>query len=290
MLYFAPAFLHAQSTLRGDWEGISSGTNGDGFSLLMHLEQSGDSLSGTVEEISAKDAGLFVLMRVSGRVQGDSIQLLDLSVISESSPKNIRWCKKIRRGIVSRSSEGERIDGRWENDSNYVFKKTKLRLNFDIPCLPGGFVLNRRIVRDTIPVILKPAVDAIPVQQTATPEEEILTKVAARKDVMKQHIEVFSDSLRLQFYDSGDIDGDTITVIYNGQVLLAHRGLTARPLEISIPVARGSENKLLMFADNEGSIPPNTALLIFYDRGKEYVVRLDADGGKNAVVEIVRQR
>ena len=282
--------LYAQSALGGDWEGLSTQDNGNRFSLSLHLEQTGRSLSGSMEELSVNDPNQYVLMRVSGNVQGDSIQLFDLAVISESSPKNIRWCKKIRWGSVSRSSEGTRLEGSWKNDSNFVFKKTRLRLNFDNPCLPGGFVLYRKNSGDIITELPKPGSLLLPPQKPASPEEIMLTQAAARKDVVKQLIEVFSDSLLLQFYDNGEIDGDTITVIYNGQVLLAHRGLTARPLEITIPVARGSENKLQMFADNVGSIPPNTALLIFYDGRKKHVVYLDADGGKNAVVRIGRQR
>ena len=254
----------------------------------MHLEQQGPLLSGTMEEISLTNPNLFVLLRITGKLRGDSLQLFDLSVISESSPKNIRWCRKLRRGIVYRSVEGLRFEGSWENDGNNVFKKTKLRNNIGNPCLPGSFMLYRKTPVDSI--LAAPKTDPLSPgpRKTASPEEKTLAKVAARKDVTRQRIEVFSDSIRLQFYDNGEIDGDTITVIYNGVVLLSHRGLTARPVDIWIKVARGSENKLQMFADNVGSIPPNTALLIFYDRKKQHVVRLDADAFSNAAVTVFR--
>ena len=281
--------LHAQTNLRGNWEGISTQENGNRYSLSMHLEQTGDSLSGTMEEIYAEDANRYVLLRVTGKLRGDSIRLFDLSVISESSPRNILWCRKIRHGKIFRNTEGIRIAGSWENDGDYMFRKRKLWINEVDHCLPGNFLLYRKTRVDSIITIQKHDSLSLPVLPPASPEEKVLTQVAARKDVIKQRIEVFSDSLHLSFYDNGEIDGDSITVIYNGHVVLAHRGLTARPIEITIPVARGSENKLLMFADNEGSIPPNTALLIFYDRGKQYVVHLDADARSNAVVNIVRE-
>ena len=260
--------------------------NGSRFSLSMHLEQTGDALSGNMQEFSADDANQFVLLKITGKRWGDSLQLFDLSVISESSPKNILWCRKIRRGIFIDNNDGMQIKGSWENDGDYVFHKKRLRVNDGEPCMPGTFMLYKKKPVEPVVVIPEPDSTFLPPLDNRSPEQKILADAAVRKDVMKQHIEVLSDSLRLQFYDNGEIDGDTISVIYNGKVLLSHRGLTARPLEIMIPVPSGSENKLQMFADNLGTIPPNTAILIFYDGRKKYVVYLDADGGRNAVVGI----
>ena len=252
----------------------------------MHLEQNGDLLSGTMQEISSADPNQYAILRITGRLHGDSIQLSDLSMISENSPKNIRWCRKIRHGIIYRNNEGMRMEGNWENDGNYLFKKTKLKIDPDHPCLPGSFVLYRKNPVDSN--IAKPKADSSFTVPSPLPKD-ILSRAAERKEVIMQKIHVSSDSVRLQFYDNGDIDWDTITVIYNGRVLLSHKGLTADPFEFWIKVAPGSENKLLMFAENEGSIPPNTALLILYDRGKQQVIRLEADGKTNGVVNILRE-
>jgi len=270
----------AQANLSGDWQGITKEDTGNGFSLVMHLEQRGDSLLGSMQEISQNDRSTYALKRIGGRLYGDSLQFTDLFIINENSEKNVLWCRKTSFGKLIRTGEAMRIEGSWMNEGE-VFRKTRLRVYDGDGCRPGNFILYKIKIPDTVP---KP--DSPVVQKQLTPEEAMLKKVAARKSTVSQRIEVFSDSLTLLFYDNGEIDGDTITVIYNARVLFAHKGLTATPLLIKVPVAPGSENKLLMFADNEGSIPPNTALLIFYDGKEEHAVHLDADEGKNAVVII----
>jgi hypothetical protein len=50
------------------------------------------------------------------------------------------------------------------------------------------------------------------------------------------------------------------------------------------------ENELTMFADNLGSIPPNTALMLIYDGKKRYEVRLSSSLEKNATVRIRRKK
>lgn len=289
-LLFLSAFtVHSQTPITGDWQGLSSQQNGNRFSLLLHLEQNGDAITGTMQELSINDPNQYVTLRLTGTKHGDSLQLFDLSVISENSPKNIRWCKKIRRGKVFKTANSIRFEGNWENDGNYVFKRRKLQINPGNPCVPGSFVLYKVIPVDTNIVVLKRDTLAV-LPKYISPEEKTLRTAATRKDVIKQRIEVNADSVRLQFYDNGDIDGDTISVIYNNKVVLSHRGLKAQPFEIWLPVKRGSQNKLIMFAENVGTIPPNTALLIFYDGGKQHVVHLDADEGANAVVEIVGKK
>ena len=94
---------------------------------------------------------------------------------------------------------------------------------------------------------------------------------------MKKKIEVFSDTLELNFYDNGDIDGDTITVYYNKKMILNKQRLSDKPVTVKIEVNEKSENEIIMFADNLGSIPPNTAILIFEDKGVRHEVKIDSN-------------
>jgi hypothetical protein len=45
-----------------------------------------------------------------------------------------------------------------------------------------------------------------------------------------------------------------------------------------------------MFADNLGSIPPNTALMIVSDGVKEHQIRLSSSLDKNATIRIKRKK
>jgi hypothetical protein len=49
-------------------------------------------------------------------------------------------------------------------------------------------------------------------------------------------------------------------------------------------------NEVAMFANNLGSLPPNTALMVVSDGKKRYEVRLSSSLDKNAVVRIRRKK
>ena len=51
--------------------------------------------------------------------------------------------------------------------------------------------------------------------------------VQERKMVPPQIVTFKSDSLELTLYDNGEIDGDTVSLLLNGEILLARQGLKA---------------------------------------------------------------
>lgn len=76
-------------------------------------------------------------------------------------------------------------------------------------------------------------------------------------------IKVDTGEIKLEFYDNGTIDGDSITVKVNKQVVLSHEKLGKKPVTTTVRVALETPVVVVeMVAENEGSIPPNTALLI----------------------------
>jgi hypothetical protein len=125
------------------------------------------------------------------------------------------------------------------------------------------------------------------------PESTTLNKTAApvykeyearRKDVV-QTIELEQPTFHLDFYDNGEIDGDSITVFYNGKMVLAHKRLSDKPISLDLTLDKDAkENIVTMYADNLGTIPPNTALMIVTDGGKRYEVRMESDYGKSGSV------
>ena len=81
---------------------------------------------------------------------------------------------------------------------------------------------------------------------------------------------VNTDSIVLRVYDNGVVDGDIVSIIYNDQVVIDKLSLTARALEIKIPVNKSGTNSLVFHAHNLGEFPPNTAKLeIIYGKKKE---------------------
>ena len=112
-----------------------------------------------------------------------------------------------------------------------------------------------------------------------------------RENVVSQEIEVSSDSLRVDFYDNGEVDGDSISIFFNDKLLASSQRLSAKAIHLMIGLDPTKDhNDLAMFADNLGSIPPNTALMLIYDGTKRYEVRLSSSLEKNGTVRIRRKK
>lgn len=105
-----------------------------------------------------------------------------------------------------------------------------------------------------------------------------------RNDIVKT-ISIEQPTFRLDFYDNGEIDGDSITVFYNGKIVLSHKRLSDKPISLTLTLDKNAkENIVTMYADNLGTIPPNTALMVVTDGSKRYEVRMESDYGKSGTV------
>jgi hypothetical protein len=109
--------------------------------------------------------------------------------------------------------------------------------------------------------------------------------------VLVQEIEVESDSIQVDFYDNGEIDGDSISVFFNNQLLAFSQRLSTRSLHFNLGIDSTKElNELSMFADNLGSIAPNTALMIVTDGENQHEIRLSSSLEKNATIRIRKKK
>jgi hypothetical protein len=112
-----------------------------------------------------------------------------------------------------------------------------------------------------------------------------------RENVVNEEIEVGSDSLRVDFYDNGEVDGDSISVFFNNELLTSAQILSQKAIHFNLTLDQSKEfNELSMFADNLGSIPPNTALMIVDDGRRKYEVRLTSTLQNNGTLRIRRQK
>ena len=90
-----------------------------------------------------------------------------------------------------------------------------------------------------------------------------------REKVITDEITVESDSIQVDFYDNGEIDGDSISIFYNDKLIAFNRLLSAKAIHFSVGLDPTKDlNEITMFADNLGTIAPNTALMLVYDGKK----------------------
>ncbi|MBC7890175.1 MAG: hypothetical protein H7Z13_20050 [Ferruginibacter sp.] len=127
--------------------------------------------------------------------------------------------------------------------------------------------------------------------QKGIPVAMAAAEVLERKMNNTQAVFFDSDSLVLTLYDNGDVDGDTVSVLMNGQIIFARQGLSTKANSKTIYMEKGSMDSLsmVMYAENLGSIPPNTGLMVIMDGEKRYEVRFSADLKTNAAI-LLRRR
>jgi N-acetylmuramoyl-L-alanine amidase len=119
-----------------------------------------------------------------------------------------------------------------------------------------------------------------PVGKTATPAQSFETR--ATKDI--KTIEIKNNKIEVDIYDDGEVDNDIVSLYFNKKLLVDKKSLSTNPHSITLTIEPGKTNELLLFADNLGTIPPNTALMIITDGKTRHEVRLSADLKNNALV------
>ena len=139
------------------------------------------------------------------------------------------------------------------------------------------------------PITKAPAVVPAPivpvVKQTPPPLPAPPPVLTTRANPLVKQIETEAGEIKLDLYDNGEIDGDTVTIYHNNTLLVAHARLSQKPISFSIAVdAAHPHHELVMVADNLGSIPPNTSLMIVTAGSQRYEIFISSTEQKNAKV------
>ena len=106
----------------------------------------------------------------------------------------------------------------------------------------------------------------------------------SRQNEVIKTIKVEQPSIKIELYDNAEVDGDTVTIFLNNKLLVYKKRLTDKPLTLQLNAFPGTDYELMMYADNLGSIPPNTALMVVTSGDKKHEVYLSSTEQKNAVV------
>ena len=138
----------------------------------------------------------------------------------------------------------------------------------------SAITTNSSIKRNAPVVIIPPAAEA-----------------AVRKTQTIQSIEYASDSLVLSIYDNGIIDGDTVSILLNGGLIFSKTGLLEKPTSKTIYTKDIPDStQLIWYAENLGTIPPNTGLLILMDGKTRHEIFFSADLQTNAAIILRRKK
>lgn len=96
-----------------------------------------------------------------------------------------------------------------------------------------------------------------------------------------------ADSAEIRLMDNGIVDGDTISLYYNGQLIVQKLGLKEKPFIIKVPIYPGYPNRLVIYAESMGTFPPNTAYVRILYGKKEENFLLSSNMSKSGSIELV---
>jgi len=110
-----------------------------------------------------------------------------------------------------------------------------------------------------------------------------------RETIEQESLVVDSTNLRLVIYDNATYDGDTVSIFLNNKPIIQKQEVTTAGFQRIITIDPAIDNQLVMFAENLGSIPPNTALLVLYEGDKKYEIHLSSTLQQNAMIRIKKR-
>jgi hypothetical protein len=109
--------------------------------------------------------------------------------------------------------------------------------------------------------------------------------LASRKNELVKTITVNTNEIELNIYDDGAIDHDTVSVYVDKKLVISHAMLTDRAIVMKLHLDDTDDyHEVVMVAENEGEIPPNTSLMVVKAGDKQYEVRIVSTEQKNATV------
>ena len=104
--------------------------------------------------------------------------------------------------------------------------------------------------------------------------------------VIKQ-LEFEAGELQINLYDNAEIDGDTVSVYHNNALIVSKARLSQKPISFKLNISTDEpHHELVMVANNLGSIPPNTSVMIITAKDKRFQVFITSSEQKNAKVVI----
>lgn len=106
-----------------------------------------------------------------------------------------------------------------------------------------------------------------------------------RENALTRRIETEAGEIKIEVYDNGEIDGDTVSIYHNNTLIRSNMRLSQKPISFTIAVNPSQpHHEIIMVAENLGSIPPNTSVMIITTASNRYEVFISSDEQKNAKV------
>lgn len=307
-----------------------NGWGGEKCDYVLELEVNGEKIIGfSYTYFNDGVKRYYTICRLEGFIKKVSkyVEVREVERTKTNVPADVRNCFQVHKLSYFKKGKEETLEGSWipapnqegdcgkgiTNLSKRILQVNKTDFNNTIArtgkpkpvvtkITPKPTPTNPAIVKTVTPTKPKPIISTLKEQPPVVKEDVIpnnpmvpkndlaLKNFDKRDNTVIQTIEVENETFKVDFYDNGDIDGDTISVFYNGKLIEANKRLTDKALSLTLLIDPNVIiNELIMYAENLGSIPPNTAVMIVTDGGKRYEVRIASDLKKSGVIRFVHK-
>ncbi|HWB94106.1 MAG TPA: hypothetical protein VG605_19770 [Puia sp.] len=256
--------------LTGQWTGTAM-AEGQNHKLVLSITEGDSSFAGVLHWYTPRTRTIRHII-VSGRFYGrDST----LSIREDSGAASNGVAVEGPPGgfyiLFYRRTAGRRdvLEGQWHAGDEFT----------------GRYDLTIRLEKKAPPFIPLPIVK--PVHKNDSADTKRYPILRGRESVVAARIPVTGfDTAKIELYDNGEIDGDSVSLFLNNNLVVQHVRLAAEPKVLLVPIDKSlSVNRLLLVAENLGRLPPNTALMVVTVHGKTYNLFLSTDYKKNASIE-----
>lgn len=319
LFFLVPAFSHlAAQNITGTWEAALQDEH-----LLISVEQKGNELCGYTYDYELKNKLDHCIAAFEGRYDRDRklwfisgkyfIENIGTHILmriilwedKEVGIRNLKGMVYVQTGFTSFfGMDGDEIvlkktsnvpqklaGGKPECFPKPIVKRKPVAPKNNIPNAISTPITVQPVSPKPLPKSIPP-IDTIkkikPVlipQAIIKPGTDLMQKMKQRKQVEQSRLEINVKKINLKVYDNAVVDNDTVSIFYNGKLLLSHQRLSEQAIELNIEL---DENTLVhtitMYAENLGSIPPNTALIVVTAGDKRYELRSKASLEENAVL------
>ncbi|MBC7511410.1 MAG: insulinase family protein [Ferruginibacter sp.] len=140
-------------------------------------------------------------------------------------------------------------------------------------------------IKNAAQVYLNPANMITAVQLPEIAAEKALPVIKDRTTKVIETFDITDADITIDIVDNGEADGDQISLFFNGNEVANKLTLTEKTVSYKLKAVKGV-NSIIMFAENLGTTPPNTALMLIKSGTKEYRATVRSDLKESGAVQL----
>ena len=192
--------------------------------------------------------------------------------------------EKVKKQWLEKYRESLKDNDTWMNtllDAKVDGKNTDRFLNYE----KYVNALTVADVKNAAKVYLNQAnmITAVQLPEKAT--EKSTPIINGRTTKIIETFDITNADITIDIVDNAEADGDKISLYFNGNEVASKVTLTEKTISYKLKAVKGV-NSIIMFAENLGTTPPNTALMLIRSGGKEYRATVRSDLKESGAVQL----